>query len=281
MTKRDTPRSIVIVNDLHSGCTLGLHPDEEIALSNGRPSAPSPLQRKMWSHWRHFHDVFVPSVTKHEPHILVVNGDGMDGRHHGSTTQISQNLADQQVIAKACLKREVERAHTYIHIAGTEAHVGPSAEDEERLAESLGAKPDECGQRARQFLWLDLAGHLVHIAHHVGGTSSQAYEMTALQKEYVEFCADSARWGRKPPQLIVRAHRHRFARATSPSVMGEAGGIVGPGWQLKTPFVHRLMQGRASEPQIGGLVIRVGSRLGLYVAAYVYVMERPPVEVFA
>jgi hypothetical protein len=270
----------VIVNDLHAGCSMGLHPDHEVTLSNGRPSNPSPLQRKMWSHWRYFHDTFVPSVTKREPHILITNGDGMDGRHHGPTTQISQDLADQQTIARACLEPEVARAQSYYHIVGTEAHVGPSGEDERRLAEALGARPDSDGQSARQFMWLDLCGHLIHVAHHVGGTSSQAYEMTALQKEYVEFAADAARWGRKPPQLLVRAHRHRFARATTPSSAGEAGAIVSPGWQLKTPFVHRLMQGRASEPQIGGIVLRVGSRLGLYVAAYVYVMDRPAAEVF-
>lgn len=274
------PRSVVVVSDLHAGCRMGLHPDQGLTLSGGMPSNPSPMQRKVWSHWRKFHDEFVPSVTKGEPHILVVNGDAMDGRHHGSTTQISQNLADQSLIAEAILHPIVDRAHTCYHVAGTEAHVGPSAEDEERLARTLGSRPDEDGQHARQFLWLNLCGHLIHIAHHVGGTQARAYEMTAPHREYVEFCADAGQWGREAPQLLVRSHRHRYCKPTGASSRGEAGCVVTPGWQLKTPFVHRLMAGRASEPQIGGIVIRVGGRLGLYVAAYVYELDRPRVEVY-
>lgn len=276
----ETPRSIVIVSDLHAGCRMGLHPDAKVALSGGMISQPSVLQQKVWSHWRHFHDTFVPSVTKGEPHILIVNGDAMDGRHHGSTTQISQNLADQQAIAEECLAPEVARAAAYYHIAGTEAHVGPSAEDEERLARALGANPDSEGQHARPFLWIDLMGHLIHIAHHVGGTSARAYEMTAPHREYVEFCEDAARWNKQPPQLLVRSHRHRYVEPMSAGANGKCGTVVTAGWQLKTPFVHRMMGGRASEPQIGGIVIRVGGRLGLYVSAYVYQMERPRVEVF-
>jgi hypothetical protein len=274
------PRSIVVVSDLHAGCRMGLHPDREVQLQGGMLSQPSILQRKMWTHWRTFHDEFVPSVTKGEPHILISNGDEVDGRHHGSTTQISQNLADQQTIAEACLRPEVEKAHTYYQIAGTEAHVGPSAEDAERLARALGARPDPDGQHARPFLWLELVGRLIHFAHHVGGTSSRGYEMTAPHAEYCAFCEDAGRWHRPAPDLIVRAHRHRYCKPTSHGANGECGCVVGPGWQLKTPFVHRLMGGRASEPQIGGLVIRVGGRLGLYVAAYVYNMERPRSEVF-
>lgn len=274
------PRSIVVVSDLHAGCRMGLHPDREVQLQGGMLSQPSVLQRKVWSHWRYFHDEFVPGVTKGEPHILIVNGDALDGRHHGSTTQISQNLADQQAIAEVILRPEVARAHTYYHVAGTEAHVGPSAEDEERLARSLGAKPDSEGQHARPFLWLDLIGHLIHVAHHVGGTSARAYEMTAPHREYIEFCSDAGLWGRPVPQLLVRAHRHRYCKPLGAGIQGECGCVVSPGWQLKTPYVHRLMGGRASEPQIGGLVIRMGGRLGLYVAAYVYQMERPAAEVF-
>jgi len=280
MKRRPAPRSVVVVSDTHCGCRMGLHPDREVMLQGGKPSLPSVLQRKVWSHWRHFHDEFVPSVTKGEPHILVFNGDAMDGRHHGSTTQVSQNLADQQSIAEECLRPEVKKAETYYHIAGTEAHVGPSAEDEERLARALGARPDSEGQHARPFLWLELAHHLIHIAHHVGGTSARAYEMTAPHREYIEFCGDAGQWNRRAPQLIVRSHRHRHCKPTSSGAWGDSGAVVTPGWQLKTPFVHRIMGGRASEPQIGGIVVRAGSRLGLYVAAYVYQMERPEVEVF-
>jgi hypothetical protein len=34
--------------------------------------------------------------------------------------------------------------------------------------------------------------------------------------------------------------------------------VVVPGWQLKTPFSHRVAGARQSEPQIGGCVLRCG-----------------------
>jgi len=113
----------------------------------------SPFQEKMWGLWREFWDKWVPEETRHEPYDLVHNGDALEGCHHGSTTQISHNMEDQQKIAEAVLRPVVDKCKaqggTYYHIRGTEAHVGQSGEYEERLARSLGAKPNEVGQYAR------------------------------------------------------------------------------------------------------------------------------------
>lgn len=271
-----TPRTIIVVSDTHCGCRMGLcHPDGA-TLDGGGLYTPSVLQRKLWTHWTDFWDEWVPSVTKGEPYIVVFNGDALDGNHHGATTQISHNLADQANIAKAALGPFVSRAAAYYHIRGTEAHVGPSGAEEERLAQSLGAKPDAQGNFARWDLWLDLMGHVCHFTHHIGTTGSSSYEATAIGKELVEAYVEAGRWGRPAPQVVARSHRHRFGEWRQYGAKGLVSSFATPAWQLKTPFVYRT-QGRLSEPQIGGVAIRVGDE-ELHTRAMVWGMERSPVE---
>ena len=50
--------------------------------------------------------------------------------------------------------------------------------------------------------------------------------------------------------------------------------IITPGWQLKTPFSHRLALGRVGQPQIGGYVIRSGDEDRIYARYKVWSMER-------
>jgi hypothetical protein len=269
MAKRTDTRSLVVFSDTHCGCRLGLlHPDGAKVDSGGR-YMPSDFQRKMWAFWRMFWDEWVPEVTRGEPYDVVHNGDAIDGVHHRSTTQISHNLEDQQRIAEAVLDEVVARCKasggTYYHIRGTEAHVGQSGEYEERLARRIGAKPNKEGQFARFDLWKRVGKEtkrvhapLVHLLHHIGTTSSAAHESSAVNAELTASYVEAARWGREPPDFIVRSHRHRSIAVDLNSAKGYAAAIVTPAWQGKTPYVWKIPGARISEPQLGGIVIRQG-----------------------
>lgn len=207
--------------------------------------------------WYEFWDEFVPMATKGEPYSVVMNGDAMDGVHHGSTTQWSHNLTDQCKAAEKLLKPIVAKCDgRYYHIRGTEAHVGKSSENEEMLAKNLCAIQNEDGQFARYDLWIRVDGRKVHLLHHIGSTGSQAYEATALCKEITETLIEAARWGRQPPDMIVRSHRHRAYKITMPSAVGSITGVITGCWQGKTPFVWKIPGARLSTPQFGGVVIR-------------------------
>jgi len=244
-----------------------------VMLDGGGTYRPSRLQKKVASNWKEFCTEWVPRVTKKEPFILVFNGDALDGVHHNSTTQISHNLDDQSRIAKAALGPLVEAASAVYWIRGTEAHVGKSGVEEERLARELGAIPDEDGAYARWNLWLDLGGHLCHFTHHIGTTGSSSYESTAIWKEMVEAFVEAGRWGERPPQVIVRSHRHRYGEVRMYGKQGLQISTVSPGWQLPTPFVWRLPGARISPPQFGGLMVRAGDE-ELHTRAMVWTLER-------
>lgn len=274
----------MVVSDIHAGCKLGLCPPGAIPLDMGGAYTASEFQQKMWGLWREFWDIWVPDVTKGEPYDVCFNGDGIDGVHHRSTTQISHNLTDQVRIAVAILKPVADRCResggTYYHIRGTEAHVGQSGENEEQLAQLLDAKPNAEGQYARFDLWKRVGserGPLVHLLHHVGTTGSAAHEASAVNAELTAEYVEAARWGRQPPDFIVRSHRHRSIAVDLNSARGYAAAIVTPAWQGRTPFTWKIPGARISEPQIGGIVIREGDE-EFYYRRWVKTFDRSPEE---
>lgn len=258
--KTDPSRNIVVVSDLHVGCKLALcHPDGA-TLDDGGVYKPSPIQRKVWDLWQEFWNEWVPAATHGEPYVVVMNGDGIDGVHHNSTTQWSHNLEDQNAHCVKIFKpvRDLCEGRLY-WIRGTEAHVGKSGVEEERVAKTLGAIPNKEGQHARYELWKSVGdGGMVHFNHHIGTTSSSAHETSALNAELAALFVESGRWGHPPPEVVVRSHRHRCAEVRLPAKWGYATCVVTPAWQLKTPFAFKVAGARVTTPQIGGILIRQG-----------------------
>ncbi len=276
--------NLVVISDIHSGCRVSLLPPEGFQLDGGGQYMPSDLQLKMWAMWREFWDEFVPMATRGEPYAVCFNGDALDGVHHRSVSQWTHNLEDQRRLAEIILRPVVDRAERYYHIRGTEAHVGSSAQDEETLARHLGAIPNEEGQFSRFDLWIEVGKYLGHILHHIGTTGSQAYEATAVHKELVESYTEAARWGERPPDFMIRSHRHRHIMTSIPMTQadgstGHAIAAVTPCWQGKTPFVWKIPGGRLSTPQFGGLVVRQSDTDGeLFIRPKVWTIKRSRVE---
>lgn len=259
--KKNLPaiRNLVCVSDTHIGCKLALHHPDGAAVDEGNLILPSRLQLKLWDFWQFFWQEWVPQVTRGEPFIVVHNGDAIDGVHHGSTTQWSHDLAAQRIHAEKILRPVADACEgRYYHIRGTEAHVGKSGTEEEQLAKSLGAIPNTDGQYARWELWKRLGDGLIHFTHHIGVTSSSAHETSAVNAELASAFNEAGRWGHRPPNILVRSHRHRSCEIRLPSPSGYATAFVTPAWQLKTPYVYRIPGGRNSTPQLGGCLIRVG-----------------------
>ena len=265
--------NIIVISDIHCGCGFGLCPPR-ITLDNGNTVIYSPLQKKMWQWWKEFWNKWVPMVTKGEPYIVVFNGDAIDGVHHNAKTQITQNFADQIQIAYEVLAPVRDKAAQYYHLRGTESHVGQSGEFEEELARRLNSIPDDAGNYARWEMWMAIKKSLIHFTHHIGGTGSSSYESTAVYKEMVEAFVEAGRWNEKPPDIVVRSHRHRQFETRIATKNGYGISLVTPAWQLKTPLVHRLPQGRASTPQMGGYLIRSGDEDSVYTRFKVWKIER-------
>jgi len=271
--RRKTVSNLIIVSDIHAGCRMGLCPAEGITLDDGGTYFPSAFQQYMYKCWEEFWTGWVPRVTKGEPWALVVNGDALDGVHHGATTQVSHNLEDQARIALALLQPVVGRAAEYYHIRGTEAHVGKSAAEEERLARELGAIPDSEGRHARWELHYEMQGEdgaprRIHVTHHTGTPSTSPAAAAAIMREVSEMYEECGRWAKAGSDVVVRSHVHRYVQVQLPGARGLQIGATTPGWQGRTPFGYRLA-GKMRTPQFGGLLVRVGDD-GLFVRSKVW-----------
>ena len=263
-------RNVVVISDLHCGCQVGLCPPT-VRLDSGGTWHQGPTQRLIYDIWGRFWD-WVDVATRGEPFAVVVNGDAMDGAHHGSKTQITQNFADQQRIAYEILAPIRDKCGGRLRmVRGTEAHVGQCAENEERLAEQLGAIPDETGNHSTYDLWLEVGHGLVHSTHHIGTTSRMAYETSGLMGEFAEMLADAGLNARRPPDVVVRSHRHRHIEVRKPSANVYGIVFTTAAWQARTPFVWKVA--RVGDPQIGGSLVRCGDE-ELYTRHFVQFLPR-------
>ena len=269
----------VFFSDTHIGCKMALCDDSGFELDEGGLYIPSPMQKKVFAHWKFFWDEWVPQVCHNEPFIAVCNGDAIDGVHHQSVTQITHNLTYQRQHAVKIIKRDVINhplCAGYYHMRGTEAHGGKSGAEEEQMARELDARPNDIGQYARYELWLRLGPALVHVTHHIGTSGSAAYETTALNRELTNAYTEAGRWGQESPNFVVRSHRHRNSEIRLPTALGYGTCFATAGWQMKTPLVYRLGM-KMSQPQFGGSMIRNGDE-DVYSRHKFWCMDRPIVE---
>ncbi len=267
----------VIISDLHAGCQLGLCPPK-VHLDEGGEYIPNEIQKILYEYWLEFWEVHVPDMTNGLPYCIIVNGDSLDGSHHGSTHQITHNLTDQGKIAKELLSPLVDKCEGRFYvIRGTESHVGPSGQEEERLAMELGAIPNKYGQYARNELWKKIGNHLIHILHHIGSTSSASYESTAVHAELIAAYIEAARWNERPPDAVIRSHRHRYFETMFATEKGRGRGVITPGWQAKTPYTFRI-GARNQRPQFGGVVVIESPGGELYTRSKVWSLGREDAE---
>lgn len=250
--------NIVVISDTHIGCKTALCPPDGIVLDEGGPPPISPWQRVLWSWWEEFWGEFVPLATRGEPYVVVHNGDAVEGSHHKATTPVTHNLHDQDLLCEKVLKPVVALCDgRYFHVRGTETHVDRSGAHEEAVAKMLGAVTNEEGRHSRQGLTLELGDRRINFMHHIGTTSSPFAQSGALQRLLVRSYVETGRRGAPPYSMLVRSHRHQHSIIHEEAAHGKVTVVTTPAWQGKTPYVFSRDGLQLSEPEIGGVVIRL------------------------
>ena len=272
-------KSLVVVADLHVGSSTGLCPRSGMALDDGGYYKPSKMQEYLNDCWEHFFGVYVPLVTMGaDKRILVINGDAVDGFHHNTVALATNNIMSQERASASLIKDVAVNFDETYFVRGTEAHVQQSAQSDERIAKEVGAIPDSNGDHARWQLWLDLNGVLFNIAHHLGTTSSAAYESSAPMREMVAGLVESGQWNKQMPDFFIRSHRHRYIEISIPSDNDKQITImVTPAWQLRTPFVEKI--DRMRMPHIGGIVINIEDNCECRAHHKVYKLPTQAIEI--
>lgn len=253
--------ALVFLSDIHAGSNVGmLHPDG-VQTDDETWIYPSKPQRWLWEkHEQMIADV--DAITDGYTRCLFLNGDLTEGVHHRTHQILSPDKgvhiqAAADVLSRGILRLPFESVHL---IRGTPAHVDNAAGLEKSVAAKLNhmGYPVQRHPASNSFVWpyvyAEFDGLLVDVRHH--GRAGQrehtrkAYSALYAQDIWQSHVAD----GRRPPDIAVRAHLHRFIDS-GPDHRGITRAIQMPCWQLRTQFIYRI--GAETLPDIGVVVILI------------------------
>jgi hypothetical protein len=237
-------KRIVVASDMHIGSTKGLmmpgfKTSENIGIQINA------MQEWLWLCWVKA-SAFVEKETAGEPYAVVLNGDLIEGIHHGTKEIWSPLIDDQIKAAKAVLAPFVKPASACFVVKGTECHTNSS---ENGLGEALGAvRDEETGNHAFDRLVLELNGIRHVFRHHIGTSVRRGLAGTQLSANLAEEQVEAANNGEKIPRVVVCSHRHKFG------LYQDTNGllVVTPPFQGLTRFGHKVVSQARTHP---GLVI--------------------------
>jgi hypothetical protein len=198
-TRLKRPIGAVVISDLHVGGSTALWPPAgRIESGNVVGYGDNVHQRWLWKVWQ---DVIKTAKTHFggEPFSLILNGDLIDGVHHGNKELCAAIEADHMEAAIQLLQPLAALACETHVIRGTECHT----KDFERIiARNLNA--NYCGDKAL----LEIHGTLLDVAHHMPTTGRAYLEASALSILMGNARLNYARVGHRLPKVFLRAHRH-------------------------------------------------------------------------
>jgi hypothetical protein len=250
MRRRKRPAAVVVavVADTHINSTVGLCPPA-VNLDDGGTYQASEAQMGLWRAWNSYWER-VDELAKGHTLYVVVNGDAVEGFHHGSTQVVSANEADQDRMALEIFEPVARKAARLFFVRGTPAHAGKSAGREEMLAKDLGAEPDEVtGTASWWHLPLMAEGVLFSFAHHRRQTTLPWTHGGAANRLAAQTVYAYATSGDRRPDVVVRSHGHRFDES---SRLHPVKVVFTPAFCLATEFVHRIAPDALAD--VGGLI---------------------------
>ena len=246
--------TLLPIADTHTGSTTALHPyvrkdktGKYVSLlelggwfySNRPNYMPDALQVRMWE----FFEKCLSSVAefrKNTSLFILVDGDAIDGDHHGTHQLITQEVSEQdethvELMEYVKYRLGFDRGDQIAYVLGTNVHVGV---EEEKIAKFLDAYQYPGGNYCASFLTLELNGVLIW-AYHKGVSAGQGHNrgnacILKMKQIYYQCLQD----GNSVPELIITGHTHDYYHATWTAPNGiNMQYVILPSWQDKTRFV--------------------------------------------
>ena len=243
ITRKDTV--IVALSDLHSGGTTALFPSRFMQFEHTNHT-PTDKQKEMFAHFAHCAEIIAKQRNKKRL-IVIVDGDAIDGVHHGSLQIVTQQKTEQRDIHIDLMDfflREVKfnknKGDKLYYVTGTEIHVNGN---ENIIGEDLEAEKN--GELyAFDMLDIEINGRRVWAAHHGTAAGKGANKGNALRNGLKNLYFDCLNEKITPPDLYVTGHVHDPFYETYNQWSGDdihvLHGIILPSWQQKTRFAYKV-----------------------------------------
>ena len=233
-------RMLVALSDIHAGGTTSLLPPGFV-LTEGNPIRQNAIQEWLWQCWEDSQR-WLAQVAGDSPYGLILNGDIVEGVHHGTKQIIANELRDHIQCAHAILDPVVEKASKVFMVKGTESHTGNCEID---IARHVGAEVNpETGLPIFDRLTIDIAGVRLVARHHIPTAVRSYLEASQFSIQLGVEQQEAIRNNEKPPRILLCAHRHRYGEFKD----GFGLCIVSPPWQALTRYGHKVVPQARTKP---------------------------------
>lgn len=265
-------QAVILIADTHINSKTGLCGPDVID-DDGDIHKQNLIQEWLWYTWEKCLNE-IEDITKNYYRTVIFNGDIVDlDNKNRSRQMISRNPATIIRMANQAIEPLIDFADRTFFVRGTEAHVGQSGWIEEMLAERYDAEPNkDFGQFSWWQLRAEFSGVKIDVTHHFStGTLPYTYAngMTRLVQvtrlNYLD-------WGEQPPDLIVRAHRHKFIDT---GYTFSTRGVSLPCWQFQNAYLYRI--GKENDIPHIGAVIAICDKGKVDLIPLLYKPKRSPV----
>lgn len=197
-------KKLVILSDLHVGSDVALWPKDFVSEA-GVPIGMTDFQKWLHECWTDCLK-WITKATDGKPFDLLFNGDLVEGIHHRTIQIMTPNVADQSEAVRMLIEPLTRKAAATYYILGTECH---TRNDEMRISRMMGGRKDpSTGQHAFNRMEAEFGSTLVAAAHHMPATSRPYLEASAHGIVLGAEIQERARCGKRPPDVVVHAHRH-------------------------------------------------------------------------
>lgn len=235
------PDSIAFVgflNDLHCGAHHGIYPRELIP-----PDAPCSASLYLNDCWeRMIEDTKTRFQTRKGKHVLVLNGDLVDGKQRKSQGAgiYSAKMQDQVEGAVRLLREVVAYYDVVMRCDGTAYHEDFDG-DLMRLDSELGIDRDH----VKQVINLELDTGKLNVAHHPAG-GAVLYQGTKMDRQILWSTIQAAIDKIPDVRWIVRAHLHEYAYFERKGKVA----VQSPCWKLADAYAKKMDYERF-QPDLG------------------------------
>lgn len=236
-------RHVLALSDLHCGSTVGLCPPN-FRMAKGGTYGLNKSQQWLWRQWLDLTEKAIAWIGDN-PFALVVNGDLIEGNHHGTTEIWSVNMVDHVNAAIEALEPISKKADKTFVVVGTECH---TREHEYGIAEYLKADPNDDAPAWDQ-LNLKLGSYPTRFVHHTSTTSREWLRASRLSIQLTQARSAAHDAGHEAPKMLVAGHCHLFDCYQRLDLAA----VTLPAWQLLTRHGHKVVPG--SVPAVGCVVM--------------------------
>lgn len=250
---------VLVISDLHIGSTYSLIPKGFIT-SEGYEVKPNKAQQWLAKCWEDF-QMWIDGNIGADPFALVINGDLIEGIHHGTKEIWSNEIEDQIEAAAMIITPLARRAKKVFLVDGTECHTGGH---EHRIGREIGAQVNPDTKRCTfPRLYLQAGKHTLVFKHHIGTSTREWTGASAYSNHLAEERLQAAMHGHPLPDVLACAHRHKFGHWED----SHGHCVVTPPWQMGTRYARKVVPNPLVRP--GGVLIDTsGPRVDLQHITY-------------